>query len=115
MLQDVAGGILHDFAIDAPIDAPFLVLCLSESAASVAEWDVRVVVELEAGRFTLGRFRTTAPAAGDPPSRVIGQAYCAGARAWMVTLLGPMGARAQVALTTGGHGAQAVGVVKVAH
>lgn len=115
MLFRVQGGLAQDCAIAAPDGAPFLVLSFSEPAESSAEWDITIFAGLDVGRFVLGRFRTTSPAAGDPAARIIAQAYCAGAHSWAVTLRGPMGAEAQLGLSTGTHGAQAVGVVKVRH
>lgn len=64
---------------------PTLAIALSEDNSSVQTWRVRVDVTTDEGRYTLGQFITTAPALGDPPARIIGHAYCPGARTWHVS------------------------------
>ena len=85
--MQIIGGTVQDIElVDKQGDiGDVLSIHLSQESASAAKWTITVWVQIDQGRFILGKFQTTAPSAGNPPARTVGFAYCPGANRWYVT------------------------------
>lgn len=108
----VNGDVLLAKSVDLIGDA--LSIGLSQQSNSIAVWTLEVFVKYhQQGLYKLGQIVTTAPGGAQPPSRIVGFAFCPGAKGWVVRATCPtVGEIADIEIDSSKYGFGNPGVTK---
>lgn len=81
-------GVNRDFVTKAKADG-IAILLGEPQGLPATSWQLDIFASTQVGEFYVGTLFTAPPAGVVAPNRLIGHAYCPGARAWKIRAVGP--------------------------